>query len=253
MEKEAPKFQSVELWFDKSATYCLKNQGEAYIHASLCAFNGSRSFVYVELAKKIMRIFGKDPSELFKIQWRNKLHVDEDGDEWLEARINYLHLENLEPLDIMYNFYLSSYKHQKCGTFLFVDVKWIKMVLDIKDLDEKVFDRIIEFVKLKDNWDGYGAIPIKDLTLVSLVKYLRNVFSDDSFYKPDVEDIYPTPYGSIVIDFETERGLVSSEIGNSDFGFFTDYSGSDNYGVEGFTNDFDKQPIPECIIKHITK
>lgn len=253
MEKEVPKFQNVDLWIDKSATYCLKQDGEAYVNASLCAFDGSRTFVYVELAKKIMNVFKRDSSELFKNQWRNKLHIDEDGDEWLEARINYLYLENLDPLDVMYNFYLSSYKHQKNGTFLFVDVEWIKKVIDAKDLDEKVVDRIIEFVKLKDNWDGYGAIPIKELTLVSLVKYLRSVFSDESLYKPDVEDIYPTPYGSIVIDFETERGLVSSEIGSSDFGFFTDYNESENYGVEGFTNDFDKEPIPECIIKHITK
>ena len=52
-------------------------------------------------------------------------------------------------------------------------------------------------------------------------------------FLPNLDDIYPTEYGTVIMDFETENGLISLEIGNTQFGFFTDFSDSnENYSSD---------------------
>lgn len=62
-------------------------------------------------------------------------------------------------------------------------------------------------------------------------------------------DCYPSPYGSIILGFETLKGLVSIEIGNGNrMGWFTDFFDEHNYASDGVVTDF--KTIPENL-KHI--
>lgn len=235
----------VHFQIDKSANYLLKSEGEAYIRVSLDSFNEfSELFFDIELAERIMKVFERKPEDLLKSRWNS------------DGTINFLYVWSFPENSILKElgeYHASAYCHQKPSSKLWVSSSHIKRMLDIKEFDDKMLNRIFEIADLSQNWDGYDAIPVKDLTLVSAIKYLRAIFASDDYYHPDYEDVYPTPYGSLVIDFENEDGLVSTEVGRSDFGFFTDFKGKGNYGYEGYTNDFNKMPIPETVKEFITK
>ena len=61
-------------------------------------------------------------------------------------------------------------------------------------------------------------------------------------FLPKLDDIYPTDYGTIIMDFELEKGILSLEIGNTQYGFYTDFENPDeNYSAE---ETFDFQDVP---------
>ena len=54
-------------------------------------------------------------------------------------------------------------------------------------------------------------------------------------YEVDPEWWNVTPYGSIVLDLETDDGIVSIEFGGHKIGFYTEFKeGMDDYASEGF-------------------
>lgn len=66
---------------------------------------------------------------------------------------------------------------------------------------------------------------------------------------PDEGRVMPSVFGTIVIDVETERGLISIEIGRTKVGFFTDYEDGINEESDGLPTDFGT--IPEPLMKHL--
>ena len=104
-------------------------------------------------------------------------------------------------------------------------------------------NRISELDNLSDNWDGYDAIaPFKDVVKNSF-KFIDCIL--DEGYLLNEDDITPTPYGSIVLDFKTEAGIVSVEIGKSQIGFFTEFTNHIDYSSDGIETNF--KQIPDAL------
>lgn len=108
---------------------------------------------------------------------------------------------------------------------------------------------IEELGRLSDNWDGYGASAPIPTILDNAERFVKNLITQ-GLQLPNEDSMYATPYGTIVIDIQNERGIVSIEIGNEKLGFFTDYHSGENYGSEGITTDFEH--IPEEIAMHLS-
>lgn len=115
-------------------------------------------------------------------------------------------------------------------------------------LPNDIKGRMEKLARLQDNWDGYGASAVSRKVVKNATLFLRTLQRED-IHLPQSDDIYSTPYGSIVIDLFNSYGLVSLEIGDSQIGYFTDYSGRSNWGSEGIETDFNS--IPEVLKSHI--
>lgn len=115
----------------------------------------------------------------------------------------------------------------------------------------KYKDRLRLIGSLEANWDGYGAVALSDVVMNNTRKFLSVI--QDKGFDPflDEDNIVPTPYGTIDIDFETSKGLVSVEIGDSEIGFFTELNEEEDCSSEGIVTDF--IDIPEVVINNISK
>jgi len=95
--------------------------------------------------------------------------------------------------------------------------------------------------RLKENWDGYNAnAPLRSVVNNSL-KFVICLMERQSITLNE-EDITPTPYGNIVFDIYSRKGLISIEIGSKQIGFFTDFAGGYNYSSDGINTDFNTIP-----------
>jgi hypothetical protein len=70
--------------------------------------------------------------------------------------------------------------------------------------------RILQFGKLKENWDSYGALPIDkpnlNLAFRFLIK-LEHEFWTNKIQLPKPQ-VYPSPEGYVVFEFENEKGFA---------------------------------------------
>lgn len=82
-------------------------------------------------------------------------------------------------------------------------------------------DRLNQIFFLKDNWDGYGACAPSLEVYNNVIHFLNSLSGDIKRYLP-ADNIEPTPYGTITIDFENKDKLVSVEIGKTKIGFFSE-------------------------------
>lgn len=91
--------------------------------------------------------------------------------------------------------------------------------------DDILKSRITSFLKLKNNWDGQGAIVPKPETISNSIGILEDL-SISSIYHLDEEDIHLTPYGTVVIDWEFDNdNILSLEIGYNSMGYFYEKDG----------------------------
>ena len=91
---------------------------------------------------------------------------------------------------------------------------------------------------LDENWDGYDAAVPSEQTIRNSFSFVETAFKE-GFTQLDPEDVYPTPYGSVVLDFKTEQtGLVTVEIGQEQIGFFTEFKNKPNYALDATQSDF---------------
>ena len=103
-------------------------------------------------------------------------------------------------------------------------------------------NRISEIDNLSDNWDGYNAVAPSHKVITNSYKFIDCVLAE-GYDALTPEDIVPTPYGSIVMDFSSCRGIVSVEIGTSEIGFFTEFINNEDFILDGINTDF--RAIPE--------
>ncbi|MEE3484120.1 MAG: hypothetical protein VZQ98_07360 [Bacteroidales bacterium] len=108
-------------------------------------------------------------------------------------------------------------------------------------------NRISELENLSDNWDMYDAIAPMEDVIKNAYKLLDCVINDGYVSIIKAEDIVPTPYGSIVMDFANERGLVSIEVGKAEIGFFTEFIDGNDIASDGIETNF--RSIPEQLKK----
>lgn len=72
-----------------------------------------------------------------------------------------------------------------------------------------------------------------DASVVSNVRDFLNQIDEDLLEYLDMEDILPTPYGTITLDFEKNNDTISIEIGESKIAFFTDFENKENIKLDG--------------------
>jgi hypothetical protein len=88
-----------------------------------------------------------------------------------------------------------------------------------KKLHQSITNRLNLIKNLPENWDTNGASnsileKCKNFLLSIENKYIQNIFFE--------EDITPTPYGTLSIDFYNQKDEnISVEIGENGFAFFT--------------------------------
>lgn len=107
---------------------------------------------------------------------------------------------------------------------------------------KRVADLISSFRNIKENWDGAGAKAPALKTINNALCFL-SLLEEKNISFPACEDVQIMPYGSIVLDVSTTRGVVSIEIGQTKIGYFTDFVKGDNYGSEGVP--FSERKMPE--------
>lgn len=103
----------------------------------------------------------------------------------------------------------------------------------------------------ENNWDGYGAICPSEKITKNTFKFIDAVCKTSYYFYLSDENISSTPYGSIVLDFRSNKGLVSVEIGSTKIGFFTDFKTENNVYSDGMESDF--RSVPEIIIDNLAK
>ena len=114
-----------------------------------------------------------------------------------------------------------------------------------KNKSNKLTDRILELSNLKENWDGYGAVKMPTKVISNCKAFVNSLTKYK--IKINANDFSPTPYGTIVVDVNTPKGVISFEIGTSQLGYFTEFEGSSNRHSDGINTDF--QEIPEEVKK----
>lgn len=107
-------------------------------------------------------------------------------------------------------------------------------------------NRISEIDNLQNNWDGYGAIVPSGVVIKNAFKFIDCILTE-GLNAITKDDIVPTPYGSIVFDFNTDKRLVSVEIGSDQIGFFTEFVSQNDFVSDGINTDF--RTIPESLRK----
>ena len=105
-----------------------------------------------------------------------------------------------------------------------------------KNKSNPINDKISELSYLKDNWDGYGAVKIPT-KVISNCKTFVNALTKYKI-KTNANDFTPTPYGTIVVDVNTQKGVISFEIGTSQLGYFIEFDGGKNSYSDGIDTDF---------------
>jgi hypothetical protein len=93
-------------------------------------------------------------------------------------------------------------------------------------------DRLDKIKSMPISWDG-KEVCFVDVSVIYNVKdfldQIDNIFMDYL----DEENILPTPYGTITLDFEKNNDVISVEIGESKIAFFTDFENKANSKLDG--------------------
>jgi len=95
-------------------------------------------------------------------------------------------------------------------------------VINVNNNLKKLNNYVGEFKDLKDNWDGYGAIPIYP-EIVKKVQWFLRILPNEYLSFIDVGEISPCSNGTIVLDFENENdGILSISFGRHYENFYFD-------------------------------
>ena len=103
---------------------------------------------------------------------------------------------------------------------------------------------------MQKNWDGYGADAPDEKVINNSILFVNNLpESIQSEIQP--EKVVPTPYGTLVFDFEQNQNLISIEVGEKNIGFFSEFSDNKNISLDKVT--FNSNNLPIELIKAFRK
>lgn len=94
-----------------------------------------------------------------------------------------------------------------------------------------LLNKVITLTQLPNNWDGYGAIPPNDLTNKQLNIFFK-LLPERLLQYTNTDAVYPTPYGTIVLDFKKGDNELTIELGEQEYGFFTDFKHNKNVKIK---------------------
>jgi len=116
-----------------------------------------------------------------------------------------------------YNFDLSDpYIDEYSG----LDCLDISMYPKVENKYLEIIRQIDNFTLLRDNWDGFKAIPLSNY-VAEKAKIIVENLNLDFFENKDFE-IKPTPYSTLVIDWYNNENEFSLEVGKSYLGYYCD-------------------------------
>jgi hypothetical protein len=69
--------------------------------------------------------------------------------------------------------------------------------------------------RLPVDWDGYGGMPPTQKIVLQTINLLKSFSKENLIAQLDENDITPTSNGTITLSFETKKGLLSLEFGES--------------------------------------
>lgn len=184
--------------------------------------------------------------------------VEERAEERFRYTVGGLLIEVLEHNDAMYVEYVADPRGEINGCYTPQTFKYystravldkVKQIIseydDILHLDEQIRLRVnmIESLKPKDNWDGYGGVAPSKEVVKNLRKLIEIIRSErlDVYQKLRHDEIVPSTYGTVCLEWDYEEegvGFMQIEVGQSTFSGFGE-------SVEGLEADCHKVSLKE--------
>jgi hypothetical protein len=96
---------------------------------------------------------------------------------------------------------------------------------------DALLNKVAMLIQLKNNWDGYGAIPPNELTNKQVKNFLPQ-FPERLLQYTTTDDMYATPHGTVVLEFQKEENELIIEFGEYEYGFFTDLKHGKNVKIK---------------------
>lgn len=98
-----------------------------------------------------------------------------------------------------------------------------------------ITQRLEAIASFKPNWSGWGAVPMSQSTLANTNKVLA-LLCPGAISKLHYEDIIPSPYGTITLQWSNGESIVQIEIADSTVAVLTDVEGCHNEDDIDFNN-----------------
>jgi|GEM_PF-5942114 len=134
-------------------------------------------------------------------------------------------------------------KQEGSATDTYEDGTYTTIMKSIQEnpINVEISKRINEIASLNYNWDGYNAVTPEPIVFLNVYNFLKSLptYVIGNLNK---DEITPTPYGTIVLDWNKNDELVSVEIGETECGFFSEFN--DNTNMELDAIPFTKDQIP---------
>ena len=98
----------------------------------------------------------------------------------------------------------------------------INKITKIKTSKRELFAKIISFVSLKNNWDGYGAIPLETMSSINTNEIINQLPENQI---EQIDEIGPNPNGTLSISWiNNSDEEISVEIGNFVFSYYVKFN-----------------------------
>lgn len=108
-------------------------------------------------------------------------------------------------------------------SFLFNDLTIYQKPFEGLSFDEnktlRFKGRLNQISSLKENWDGFGASVISEKITNQTMGFLSAIPSH-LISKIDEDSIYPTPYGTILMELDINDSELSIEIGEDEISYY---------------------------------
>ena len=98
----------------------------------------------------------------------------------------------------------------------------INNITKIKTNRNELFAKIISFVSLQNNWDGYGAIPLETMSSINTNEIINQLPVNQI---EQIDEIGPNPNGTLTISWiNNSNEEISVEIGNFVFSYYVKFN-----------------------------
>ena len=107
----------------------------------------------------------------------------------------------------------------------------------ITDNSENIIKKIDKIATLENKWNNLKTPKISSEIIRNYLQII-NALSPSILYYLDSENIYPTKFGTIILDWEfNNNNLLSLEIAKNSVGYFMEKNGKDYKEVEEISID----------------
>lgn len=121
-----------------------------------------------------------------------------------------------------------------------------RKIPQIKYCKRELVKEIISFKSLKQNWDGFEALPLEVESAANAIE-LIDLFDDE--INSHIDQIYPNPHGTISLTWNNDSNeVVFIEVGNNSMSYYVQLSGKETQFFNNIAIDaFEAAKISEFI------